>query len=512
MSNMAPGTYVQESNFPTFTTNSPTDTLSMFVGAHNRGPTTPVLIQGWAQFVALYGGFVLGQTPSNLALAVYEFFNNGGGQCYVIRVVHSDATAAAVPLDGSGGDATLLATAVNPGAWGDNIYVVASTYGASNSGRFNLAVYYGGTGQNNLAEPLWTNLSMDPADSRYAPTIINGLSGSNFIRLTDQNSPAGASSPVPVTASPAQLGTGSGSTPGADGSTVVAADKVAVTSLMDTIPNPLLINFPGETDVTNVLAPINGYITGQRAWPDSVLFVDTASGQTPAAAITYAETCPTSSYMAVYYPYVQVSDPASNVPGATRMVAPSAFVMGYISSNDATNGVQKAPAGMSATLAALGPERALSTADVGNLNAAHVNSIVFMQGTGTVIWGARTLSNIQNTLYLNVRRVLIYVEANLKSLAQYAVFESNNYILWQQLTTRFYSFLSRFWASGGLSGTTAAQAFYITCDETNNSSNSGTTVAEVGVAPSDPAEFVIIKVGQWEGGTTVTEQTAALSA
>ena len=59
---------------------------------------------------------------------------------------------------------------------------------------------------------------------------------------------------------------------------------------------------------------------------------------------------------------------------------------------------------------------------------------------------------------------------------------------------------------GALFGTTPDEAFYVKCDaETNppESIDEGKLVVEVGVAPVKPAEFVIFRIGQWQGGASV---------
>jgi phage tail sheath protein FI len=64
------------------------------------------------------------------------------------------------------------------------------------------------------------------------------------------------------------------------------------------------------------------------------------------------------------------------------------------------------------------------------------------------------------------------------------------------------------WASGALKGNSSADAFYVICNTTNNSQatiDAGEIHVEVGVALQTPAEFIVINVGQFTGGSTVTE-------
>jgi Bacteriophage tail sheath protein len=71
-----------------------------------------------------------------------------------------------------------------------------------------------------------------------------------------------------------------------------------------------------------------------------------------------------------------------------------------------------------------------------------------------------------------------------------------------------YSFLNNLWMQGALVGATPEQAFFILCDETNNPASSvdeGKLVVDVGIAPVKPAEFVIFRISQWQGGASTAE-------
>jgi phage tail sheath protein FI len=70
------------------------------------------------------------------------------------------------------------------------------------------------------------------------------------------------------------------------------------------------------------------------------------------------------------------------------------------------------------------------------------------------------------------------------------------------------AFLTAVWRQGALVGATASEAFYVKCDEVNNPpavSELGELIAEVGVAPVRPAEFVIFRVGRADDELQVSE-------
>jgi uncharacterized protein len=86
--------------------------------------------------------------------------------------------------------------------------------------------------------------------------------------------------------------------------------------------------------------------------------------------------------------------------------------------------------------------------------------------------------------------------------------------LWQQLNNVCEHFLLQFWQNRGLAGSTASEAFYVTCDDTVNTETSiaqGAVNVEIGVALQRPAEFVVITLSQFQGTQTtdVTETAAA---
>jgi phage tail sheath protein FI len=69
-------------------------------------------------------------------------------------------------------------------------------------------------------------------------------------------------------------------------------------------------------------------------------------------------------------------------------------------------------------------------------------------------------------------------------------------------------FLTRVWRDGALMGTKPEEAYFVKCDRstmTQDDLDNGRLIVLVGVAPVKPAEFVIIRIGQWQGGSAVQE-------
>jgi phage tail sheath protein FI len=96
---------------------------------------------------------------------------------------------------------------------------------------------------------------------------------------------------------------------------------------------------------------------------------------------------------------------------------------------------------------------------------------------------------------------------SLTDITNYAVFEPNDAVLWRSLNATVSAFLTDFWSQGGLRGDTPEDAFFVKCDSELNTLavvDEGKVMLEIGVALQRPAEFVIIKIGQFDGGATVT--------
>jgi len=213
----------------------------------------------------------------------------------------------------------------------------------------------------------------------------------------------------------------------------------------------------------------------------------------------------TRGYAALYYPWLRVR-PAS--VGEPILVPPSGHVCGIMARSDNTRGVHKAPANELVN-GALGVERTMSDVDQGQLNMQGINVLrVFTNGGRVMLWGARTTATDRNWQYVNVRRLFLYLEESIAEGIRWAVFEPNNLGLWQKLRRSITEFLTRAWRDGALFGAAAEDAFYVRIDETLNPFSEqalGRLHIEIGVRPSYPAEFIIVRIGIWSGGQDVTE-------
>lgn len=203
-----------------------------------------------------------------------------------------------------------------------------------------------------------------------------------------------------------------------------------------------------------------------------------------------------STYAAFYYPWIRILDPVTQ---REITVPPSGFVAGIYARNDVERAVYKAPAN-EVVRGALGLETVLSTAQQDVLNPEGVNCFRFFEGRGYRLWGARTTSSDPEWKYVNLRRYFIYLERSIDRGTQWAVFEPNGERLWANVRRSVEDFLLAEFQSGALLGARPEHAYFVKCDRstmTQNDLDNGRLVCLVGVAALRPAEFVVMRIGQW---------------
>jgi len=207
---------------------------------------------------------------------------------------------------------------------------------------------------------------------------------------------------------------------------------------------------------------------------------------------------PDSSYSAFYYPRVKVgkqldSDPPEDV------VPPSGHIAGIYARVDYSRGVHKAPAN-EVLRGVLGLKEPVTDDQQNQMNDVGINVLRLFSGN-VVVWGARTVLADKSDIrfrYINVRRLLIYIEQSLKVGLRWAVFEPNNLTLQKQITRSVRAFLDGVWRDGGLYGATPDEAYYVRFPEMYNRDDDraqGKLTVEIGVRVSYPAEFIIIRIG-----------------
>jgi hypothetical protein len=214
-----------------------------------------------------------------------------------------------------------------------------------------------------------------------------------------------------------------------------------------------------------------------------------------------------TDFAALYAPWLLTPDPLRLEASGLRAVPPSGHVAGFIAETDVKSGVHRAPAN-GALRWVQGTTLPIDDALHGVLNPEHVNAIRTFTGRGLRIFGARTLSSDPDWRFVNVRRLLLMLEKAIRIGSQWATFEPNNRLTRAKLHLALTSLLLEVWRRGALAGKTAQEAFFVRCGETENPADSrarGMLVAEVGVAPAKPFEFIVVRVGVSDNALEIAE-------
>jgi phage tail sheath protein FI len=187
---------------------------------------------------------------------------------------------------------------------------------------------------------------------------------------------------------------------------------------------------------------------------------------------------------ALYYPWLKGS--------AGRLTPPSGHAAGIF----ASAGVYRAPAGQ-ALNGVLDLELGISDAVQAGLNAAGINCLRAFAGRGIRVWGARTISTDPAWRYINVRRLFLTLTRWIHTNLAWTEFESNTPATWARIERALRTWLITLWRGGALQGDSEDQAFYVKCDSVTNplaARDTGVMTVEIGLAPSNPAEFVVVRL------------------
>jgi len=363
---------------------------------------------------------------------------------------------------------------------------------------FKLTVSQGGASRD------YNELSMSPEHPNYFAKVIRD--DPNGVVYAEPVEPPNTTLPPanrPRTRGATNLNPGAEDNP----ATLSASDYKHALSLLEPIDDVNLVVVPDRTDADVQQA----IISHCEKLQDRFAILDVARGAPPfgtdSLEVHRRSLDSVGGYSALYYPWLQVS-PAKDA--GVILVPSSGHVAGIYARIDNSRGVHKAPAGNEAIVkGALGIERALSDIDQGQLNLQGINIIrVFAAGARPIVWGARTTATDRNWQYVNIRRLFLFLEESIEEGIRWAVFEPNNLQLWQKLKRTITEFLTRVWRDGALFGETADKAFYVRIDEALNPPSTqalGRLYIEIGVRPSYPAEFIIVRIGIWQGGSDVSE-------
>jgi hypothetical protein len=227
-----------------------------------------------------------------------------------------------------------------------------------------------------------------------------------------------------------------------------------------------------------------------------VALLDVPPGLTPAQVLTWRSSFD-SSFAACYTPWVSVPDGA----GGLVELPPSAPAAGVIARTELVHGLARGPAN-ELLVGIVDVERDIPAAEHGLLHQLGVN-VCRPDVDGIRLTAARTLSTDSAWRQLTVRRLLMAIERTVRRQLQWTVFEPDNALLRDGLRRQLDGLLGALFEQGCFAGSTPAESWFVAMAsgrDVARESDQGQVVVEVGVAPSEPLEFVLLRIAvQAEG-------------
>ena len=513
----SPGVYVEEVAAGARPLAGVGTAIAAFVGLAEAGPfNRPTLVSNWTQFTNTFGAFVAG---SYLAQSVYGYFMNGGGNCYIVRIGQDPGPSGPAPRSSRAKELAaaptaqigrLKATVIDPAVQPGEVSLQVTDPGGENPGAesFKLLVKRGGQ----VVEE-FDNASFAKGKQNVV-TMVNA--GSKLINLEETSSGAVERLPNSETAlaAPPAAAALPSTRLSADDYVGDVAERTGFAGLeaveevtMLCVPDLMSAYQQGAIDLDTVQAVQTSMIAHCELMGDRVAILDAPPGfnaqQIKEWRVDKARY--DSMYATLYWPWIQTMNPMT---GLLSFMPPSGHMAGIWGRNDDTRGVHKAPAN-EVVRGAVDLEINITRNEHDLLNPEGINCIRAFPGRGIRVWGARTLSSDPAWRYLNVRRLFNYLEESILNGTNWVVFEPNDEALWAKIRRTIAAFLVMEWRAGALFGSTPDDAFYVKCDSETNPSegiDAGQVVCEIGVAPVKPAEFVIFRLAQFSGGTSLVSE------
>ena len=215
-----------------------------------------------------------------------------------------------------------------------------------------------------------------------------------------------------------------------------------------------------------------------------------------------------TSWAAAYHPWLiparRNADSQDSGQARLRQLPPSAVAAGVVARRELERGIQFGPANEIA-------REVIHVAEAqppGRANALHpLNINCFVRQTdGINLIAARTLSRDSDWRQLSVRRLLLMLRRTLLAQTQWAVFEPNGPALWRDLRHAIDSLLRGLFRVGAFAGRTEAESYFVRVLNDAPRLLRGELVVEIGVAPAEPLEFILVRLRRDGDGTLRLEE------
>jgi Bacteriophage tail sheath protein len=209
-----------------------------------------------------------------------------------------------------------------------------------------------------------------------------------------------------------------------------------------------------------------------------------------------------SMWAAAYHPWLRTTE-LGPPGGATVRVNPAAAAAGIVAAAELRAGVQRGPAN-ELVARVVDVEDRVGAARHDELHQAAIN-VFLLERDGVRLTAARTLSRDAAWRQLSVRRLVTMIERSLERRLRWTVFEPNDAELRGALRHGIEGFLRALYLADALRGATEEEAFFVRPDPSRATADLGRLVVEVGVAPAEPLEFIVVRLARDGDGTLVVE-------
>ncbi len=512
---LSPGVYVEEVPAGSRPIEGVGTSVAAFVGLAAKGPINePKLVSNWTQFTEAFGEFV---ENSYLAHAVYGWFLNGGGNCFVVRIAADSGNgsrpkAIEAPKQASIGGYT--ATSIAKGATASkNIRVSVEQAGGESppDDEFKLVVLVDGK-----STETYDNVTTRPGDNNVA-TKVNAAS--KIINLEETN-PGSALTPIakgqvdmaapeatPVPPSTDNLGTGDYVGDAAERTGFGGLEAVEEVTMV-AVPDLAAALENGAIDLEHVQGRAAGDDRALRAdgRPDRDPRHPSGAERAGGARVAHPG-CGLrlevrravlavgpglrpgvghQQVRATVRPHGAVSGRATTTPAACTRRPPTRWC-GVRSRCRPRSPRPSTTCSTRWASTASGPSPAAESGC-----GARGRCRVTPSGATSTCAGSSTTSRSRSS------------PAPSGSCSSRTTTQ-----LWARIRRTISAFLVNEWRKGALFGTTPDEAFFVKCDDETNPAegiDAGQVVCQIGVAPVKPAEFVIFQLSQFSGGTSLVSE------
>lgn len=282
----------------------------------------------------------------------------------------------------------------------------------------------------------------------------------------------------------------------------IALHVLATNSDIDLICAPDIMRWPAPGDVQIMQAMLLDHCA---ALGDRFAILDALPSTSAADVLNQAQAL-NSPNSALYFPWLDVGIRTGAQHDVPIYVPPSGHMAGIYARSDEQVGVYKAPANERIE-GVLDLHITLTDSQQAQLNDGHVNCLRSFPGRGIRVWGARTLSQDTAWTYVNTRRVFQTAGRWIARTLADVAFEPNDPLLWARIEREVNAYCNALFQRGALRGGTPEEAFYVRCDGTTNpldARDRGEVVTEIGLAPSFPNEFIVVRIIHGASGVTMT--------